>query len=149
MTCGAELGEEELRNLILIVLNANYEGAARGEVFNGRGRTDILLTWEGENAFIGERKVWSGRAALRAAIEQLLGYVTWRDAKAALVLFIKSGSATDIIARAQAEIEAQAAHAETKPAQGDTRRQFVLKAPSDEQRLIDIALIPVVVVPPG
>lgn len=32
----AKLREEELRNLILIVLNANYEGAARGEVFNGQ-----------------------------------------------------------------------------------------------------------------
>lgn len=34
----AKLKEEELRNLILIVLNANYEGAVRGEGLTGRAR---------------------------------------------------------------------------------------------------------------
>jgi hypothetical protein len=144
----AKLGEEELRNLVLTVLNANYEGNVRGEVFNGVGKSDILLSWEGENAFIGECKVWTGPAALRAAIGQLLGYVTWRDTKAALVLFIKSGRATDIIAKAAAEIESHSSYVKSKRSQDDAvRRDFVIRAPSDEQRRIDLALIPVVVMP--
>ncbi|MCW2651663.1 MAG: hypothetical protein JWR32_2639 [Mycobacterium sp.] len=142
----AKLGEEELRNLILIVLNANYEGAARGEVFNGRGKTDILLTWEGDNAFIAECKVWKGAAGVRRAIDQLLEYVTWRDTKAALVLFIKSGKPSEILAKAQAEIESHAAHVQTRPTAADTRRDFALKAPTDEQRRISLALVPVVLI---
>lgn len=42
----ARSGEEEIRDLILFVLNANYEGNVRGEVFNKNGKTDLLLTWE-------------------------------------------------------------------------------------------------------
>jgi len=34
----AKLGEEELRNLILIVLNANYEGNVRGKCSTAQGR---------------------------------------------------------------------------------------------------------------
>ena len=52
--------EEELRDVALFILNSNYEGAARGEVFNGNGKTDLLLAWKDRNAFIGECKFWKG-----------------------------------------------------------------------------------------
>ena len=100
----AKFKEEELRNLVLIVLNANFEGAARGEVFNGEGKTDILLPWEGENAFIGECKVWNGPRKFRASVDQLHRYATWRDTKAALVVFIKRGMRPTSSARLAARL---------------------------------------------
>src|SRR5208283_4004194 len=36
-----KLGEEEIRNHFLLVLNAHYEGKATGETFNLTGKTDI------------------------------------------------------------------------------------------------------------
>jgi hypothetical protein len=36
------MGEEEIRNLLLIGLNSHFEGQAAGEVFNNTGKTDIL-----------------------------------------------------------------------------------------------------------
>ncbi|GAA3552323.1 hypothetical protein [Streptomyces osmaniensis] len=39
----AEMGEEEVRNLLLIGLNSHFEGQAAGEVFNNTGKTDILI----------------------------------------------------------------------------------------------------------
>jgi len=75
----ARFKEPELRDLILFVLNANYEGLARGEVFNGSGKTDILIPYQDRNAFIGECKFWRGPKSFRDAIDQLLGYLVWRD----------------------------------------------------------------------
>jgi hypothetical protein len=141
----AKLGEEELRNLILIVLNANYEGNVRGEVFNGVGKTDLLLTWEGDNAFIGECKVWDGQAKFREAIDQLLRYVTWRDTKAALIVFIKSGNQTDILRKARSEIDSHASRVRLKSEVSDTRFDYLLRSPSDPERQIDLALIGVVI----
>ena len=79
--------EEELRNIILAQLNGHFEGAAAGELFRRRGRTDICIEQEDRAAFIAECKIWSGVARLSDALHQLLGYLTWRDSKASLVIF--------------------------------------------------------------
>ncbi|MEU0194993.1 hypothetical protein ABZ250_35035 [Streptomyces afghaniensis] len=39
----AEMGEAEIRNLLLVELNSHFEGQAAGEVFNNTGKTDILI----------------------------------------------------------------------------------------------------------
>lgn len=141
----ARLGEGEIRDLILFVLNANYEGNVRGEVFNCKGKTDLLLPWEGENAFIGECKFWTGPKNFRKTIDQLLRYVTWRDTKAALVLFIKKGAPTGILRKAHTEITEHPAYFRTNPGDGDTRRDYTLRAPTDPSRRIELALVLVVI----
>lgn len=80
-------GEEELRNFILAQLKGHFEGAASGESFRRNGKTDILIEEGNRAAFVGECKVWTGPAGLSAAIDQLLGYLTWRDGKSALLMF--------------------------------------------------------------
>lgn len=82
--------EEELRDIILSQLNAIYEGEAKGETFNKSGKTDILISEEGRSAFIAECKIWRGQKSFSDAIDQLLGYLTWRDCKTALIVFNKN-----------------------------------------------------------
>ncbi len=82
--------EEELRDIILSHLNAIYEGDAKGETFNKAGKTDILISEKGRSAFIAECKIWRGRKSFTGAIDQLLGYLTWRDCKTALIVFNKN-----------------------------------------------------------
>jgi hypothetical protein len=79
--------EEELRDIILAHLNGHYEGDASGETFRRTGKTDIRIEFDNRAAFIGECKVWRGQKQLIEAIDQLLGYLTWRDCKAALIVF--------------------------------------------------------------
>src|SRR5207253_7059486 len=62
-------------------------GQATGETFNFEGKADILIRAEGKNIFIAECKFWRGPESFREALEQLLGYATWRDSKLALVIF--------------------------------------------------------------
>ncbi len=80
-------GEEDLRNIILAQLNGYFLGDAVGEAFRGNGKTDICIEQDNRAAFVGECKLWKGAAGLTAAMDQLLSYLTWRDSKAALIMF--------------------------------------------------------------
>lgn len=83
----AGMREEDIRNHFLVQLNGHYEGQATGETFNGEGKTDILVRAEGRNIFIAECKFWKGEKSFHEAIDQLMGYLTWRDTKAAIIVF--------------------------------------------------------------
>lgn len=82
--------EEHLRDHMLLILEPNFEGAATGETFNKSGKTDILLRHEGKNVFIAELKYWHGKKGFLETISQLLGYLTWRDSKAAVAMFVRN-----------------------------------------------------------
>jgi hypothetical protein len=80
-------GEEGLRDILLAQLNGHFQGDAVGEAFRGKGKTDICIEQDNRAAFVGECKLWSGPAGITAALDQLLSYLTWRDSKAALIMF--------------------------------------------------------------
>lgn len=93
--------EEHLRDHFLMMLEPNFEGSATGETFNKTGKTDILLRHEGSNVFIGECKFWKGEKSYLATISQLLGYLTWRDSKAAVIMFVPNKDFTSVIETAK------------------------------------------------
>lgn len=99
--------EEHLRDHILLILEPNFEGSATGETFNKSGKTDILLRHEGSNVFIAELKYWRGKKSFLDTISQLLGYLTWRDSKAAVVMFVKNKDFSSVLKTA---IEAAPEH---------------------------------------
>ena len=91
-------GEEDLRNIILAQLNGHFQGDAVGEAFRGRGKTDICIEQDNRAAFVAECKLWTGPAGLTTALDQLMGYLTWRDSKAALIMFnVKNKDFTKIL----------------------------------------------------
>jgi hypothetical protein len=139
----AHLDEEKIRDLLLVLLNAQFEGAAAGEVFNAAGKTDILIRAGDRNVFIAECKIWKGPKTIRDALAQLLSYPTWRDTKAALLLFIRSGEPTTIIGKAITEIEGHLSYKRT-PGTGENgeRYDFVLHANGDANREIRLAFLP-------
>lgn len=92
------LKEEDIRTLFLVSLNATFEGEASGETFNGIGKTDIIIRHQDHNLFIGECKFWAGPKKFNDTIDQLMGYVTWRDTKAALLLFNRGQDTSKILA---------------------------------------------------
>lgn len=81
--------EEDLRNALLATLNAMYQGGVMGEAFRNKGKTDIAIERESRAAFVAECKMWNGPKEILPAIEQLDGYLTWRDCKAALIYFVR------------------------------------------------------------
>lgn len=139
-----KLDEEELRDLLLGTLNAYWAGAAGGELFNGAGKTDILIREGDRNAFIGECKVWTGPKAVGAAIDQLLSYLVWRDSKAALIFFIRTENSTATIDKLTEAVMAHPRYVLTKKAdRAGAVYEYVFTA-DDEERRISLAVIPVV-----
>ena len=85
-----EIDEESLRTHFLVQLNGHYAGDATGETFNYEGKTDILIKVEGRNIFIGECKFWTGEKAYLETLDQVLSYLSWRDTKAAVLMFSRN-----------------------------------------------------------
>ncbi|MBW8241799.1 hypothetical protein K1F50_03235 [Muricauda oceani] len=81
-------GEETLRDQLIFVLAPNIEGVVAGEAYNKKGKTDISIKHESTNLFIGECKIWKGPKGFLETIDQILGYLTWRDSKAAIMMFV-------------------------------------------------------------
>ena len=138
-----KLSEEEIRDILLVGLNSQFEGAAGGELFNGEGKTDILIRADDRNIFIGECKVWSGPKTMDDALNQLFRYLVWRDTKAAILLFIRRQDITAIIDKAIAKIEAHPNYKRSSPrANGDEFFEFTMHAEDDVDREIKLALVP-------
>jgi hypothetical protein len=138
--------EESLRDVVLVVLNNRF-GPATGETFSRNGKTDILIPYEGDHraVFIAECKKWKGPKAFGEAIDQLLGYVTWRDTKAALVLFVNSGQPTEIEQKAIVALRGHPAFKRTQVMAG--REVFTFANGDDVNREVHIALLVIPVIP--
>ncbi|MEH1857224.1 MAG: hypothetical protein V7L21_04315 [Nostoc sp.] len=91
------MGEEDLRQHFLFQLNGHYEGQATGETFNFQGKTDILIRAKNQNIFIAECKFWGGEEKLKETLNQLLGYISWRDTKIALIIFNRNKNFSAVI----------------------------------------------------
>ena len=83
--------EPDLRDILLLFLETRYESTtATAETFNKKGKADIVLkhSADSSNLFVAECKIWSGISDFHEAIDQLLGYLTHRDSKSALLIFV-------------------------------------------------------------
>ena len=132
------MDEEALRQSFLVQLNGQFEGKATGETFNMSGKTDILLREGDRNVFIAECKFWKGPKGFNEAIDQLLGYTTWRDSKTAILVFNRGTDTSTVLTGIDATVKA---HANFKRAvnwphesgfryvlhsKGDTNRELIL-----------------------
>lgn len=140
--------EETLRDVLLFVLNANFQGQVTGETFIGQGKSDLLLRWKDRDAFVGECKIWRGPKALSEGLDQLLTrYTLWRQTRIALIVFIRDPKdATTIIASAH---EAIRGHRRTQrlidASEPAVRGDYDVVASGDESRLARLTFLPVVI----
>jgi hypothetical protein len=138
----ASLNEEAIRDHFLIQLNGHYEGQASGETFNAAGKTDILLRQDDRNVFIAECKIWTGGKKFNEAIDQLLGYLTWRDCKCAILVFNRNQDSTGVAAKMHEIMESRPEHRKTvtHSTQGDSRYVFVKESEPGREIVITTQL---------
>lgn len=93
------IDEESLRDHFLLHLEPRFSlaGSATGETFNKEGKTDILIRFHGVTVFVAECKWWAGEKEYLDALTQLLGYVTWRDSKTAILLFVRNQAIAPVL----------------------------------------------------
>lgn len=92
-----EIDEESLRTHFLMQLNGHFSGDATGETFNYEGKTDLLIKVDGRNIFIGECKFWTGEKGYLETLDQVLSYLSWRDTKAAVLVFSRNKDFTGVL----------------------------------------------------
>lgn len=98
--------EDRLRDVLLVALNAYFEGRGTGESFNGDGKNDILVRVADRNVLIAECKIWDGPKTVSRALDQLLRYVDHgTGARTALIIFFRSDNAEPLIAKTVNAIE--------------------------------------------
>jgi hypothetical protein len=137
--------EELLRDYFLTPLNTmSPHYAAKGEVFNRKGKTDILIfDTKGNNIFIAECKCWNGTTYLIGGVDQLLNtYVNWRDEKAAIIIFNqKVKKFSEVIQTATEALSAHPLCVKPGEKRTDTSWSFWFRHPDDEHRSIRLELI--------
>ena len=135
------MNEEALRQHFLVQLNGPFEGKATGETFNMGGKTDILLREGDRNAFIAECKFWKGPKAFGEAINQLLGYATWRDGKTAILVFNRGTETSTVLTSIDAVAKAHGnfKRALTWPHESGVR--YVLHSSGDKNRELVLTVL--------
>jgi len=134
--------EEELRDILWGNLSTHFGKDVNAEAFSRSGKTDIRIDDDGRAAFIAECKVWRGPKEIQAAVDQLLGYLRWRDCKTALIVFNKDrGNFTSILDRgpvALREAKLFRGDAGNKSEAGESRMVFA--SPDDDSRRVTVHL---------
>jgi hypothetical protein len=137
----ATMGEEDLRSHFLVQLNGQYQGRATGETFNYDGKTDILIREGDRNVFIAECKIWKGEAQLLQAVDQILGYLHWRDTKAALLVFNRNKAFSDVLAKIAAAIQRYPNCKKLIRQVSETEWRFLFSSKDDPNRELQLAVL--------
>jgi hypothetical protein len=135
-----ELDEEALRDMFLVPLNAHF-GTASGEAFNFTGKTDIIVKHEGGNLFVAECKFWHGDVGFTATVDQLLGYLTWRDTKAAVVIFNRNVGFSAVLQKLDTLVKAHPGYVAGPKRLDETSFEVTLRLPHDADRHVTIAVL--------
>ena len=133
--------EESLRDHILMMLEPRFEGSATGETFNKSGKTDILLRYRGTNLFVGECKFWSGKKGFHKTIDQVLNYLTWRDSKAAVIMFVRNKEITPVLKTVEEETPAHPCFDSFIKCADESWYDYSFHLPEDSNRSVKLAVL--------
>ena len=134
-----KMDEEELRDLLIGMMNANYPGSTTGETFSKLGKTDISLRVDSGHVLICECKFWSGAKAYKNAIGQLFDYLTWRQNYGVLLHFCRLRDMTTALSEARrATAEHPSFTTGTLYPQSETRFASRHVHPQDVSKLAEI-----------
>lgn len=112
-----------------------------GETFNKTGKTDILLRHEGNNVFIGECKFWRGSKSFLSTISQLLGYLTWRDSKAAVIMFVPNKEFTSVVESAKSCVSEHGNFLRLLSENNETWLNYEFHLDGDRNRVVKVAVM--------
>lgn len=132
--------EEGLRDQFLFVLETRYDGTtATGETFNRGGKTDIILKYakDGSNLFVAECKFWHGSSEFLKAISQLFDrYLTWRDSKAALLMFVTNNDFTNVLRTVKEDIKTHQYFTKEVGNRGESSFSYIFHLPQDNNKVV-------------
>lgn len=133
--------EEALRDHLILLLEPRFEGSTTGETFNKSGKTDILMRYEGKNLFVAECKFWRGLKSYFEALDQLLGYLTWRDSKTALICFVGNKEISPVLKTIDDSTSDYPNFVRVKRRAPEGRFEYEFHLPGDHGRPVHVAVL--------
>lgn len=133
-------GEENRRQVLILMLNTHYAGKVYAEAFNGDGKTDILIRDGDRNVFIGECKFYEGPQSVTETLDQIFGYATLRDVKLAIVFFVDRIGFTEAVERIRQTVEQSEQFKRWLSVSQEQETEFRAQMawPGDERRLVTL-----------
>jgi hypothetical protein len=100
---------------------------------------------DNRNVFVAECKFWRGPKSFTEAVDQLLGYLSWRDSKSALLIFNPTKDSTAVRAKMHEAMVARTEYRKTviHDSSGDSRYVFVKASDPGREILINTMLFDV------
>lgn len=135
------MDEEALRQHFLVQLNGQFEGKATGETFNMSGKTDVLLREGERNVFIAECKFWRGSKGFGEAVDQLLGYATWRDSKTVILVFNRGTETSTVLAGIDTTVKGHANFKRQVNWSHESGFRYVLHTNGDKNRELIVTVL--------
>jgi hypothetical protein len=134
----SKLQEEDLRNIIVGLLNAVFAAGASvvGEGFHKQGQTDVLLRASSGAVFVGECKFWHGEVAYAKALDQLFSYLTHRETDVALITFVRNQDFTRVVDAARAATDEHASLSERSSVNDDGKFRSRHRLPGDNSKSV-------------
>jgi len=131
-------GESDFRNILLVGLNTVFQGKATGETFNSKGKSDIYLNIDKGQILVCECKIWVGNKKYGETIDQLLGYLTWRQNYGIMISFVKNKSLSNVLKEAENAIKDHPSFRSTFQKNADTQMISNHVLPFDEFKTVEI-----------
>ena len=132
--------EETLRDHFIMVLSPHFQSVT-GETFNKTGKTDILIRHEKTNVFVAECKFWGGIKSVLKAIDQVLGNLTWRDSKAAIVCFIRNKKLNPVLKQIETKTASHPCFVKYHGEKAESWFSFEFHLKDDETRSVQLAVL--------
>lgn len=137
--------EEGIRDVFVTMLETKFDGVtATGETFNYSGKTDILLknVDDNSNLFIAECKFWHGQEHFKKAISQLFDrYLTWRDSKVALMVFVKGGNFTSVLDKIRESVMQHVYYVRENMKRDETSVNYIFRLPKDPEKEVFLEIM--------
>ncbi|MDO8618546.1 MAG: hypothetical protein Q7R49_01220 [Candidatus Daviesbacteria bacterium] len=133
--------EEELRDIILSSLNSVFAGKATAETFSKKGKADIFLNIERGEILIMECKWWDGEKTLSEAVDQILGYITWRHSYGIIIIFSKNQDFTAVLKSAKQTIENHKSYKDNIKSITDSHFESQHVFPEDIEKNIELHVV--------
>lgn len=135
------MDEETLRDLFLAQIQTSFQSdSATAETFNKSGKTDIILKNRDCILFVAECKFWKGKQVFHDAISQLLSYLTWRDTKAALLIFVRNSTMTTAVNGVKENVSSHENYKCSLAHKGETWFNYKFTMPNDKERGVYLAI---------
>lgn len=91
--------------------------------------------------FIAECKYWKGEKVFIKTIDQLLGYLTWRNSKVSIINFVQNEDFTDVLNKVNTSIKTHTNFLKEQKPNDETWFNYKFHLNGDRNRQLDLAII--------